>query len=340
MHKFLDEALKKDASDLHLTVGHPPFLRLKSHLAYIDAPAIKEGQIRAMLYPLLSPEQIAHYEAAKELNFAFSPTPTSRFRGNLHQQRGSLEATLRNLPSRIRRFEELGLDPVILQGLAQKKSGLFLIAGHTGSGKTTTVAAIIDYLNREQEKVIITIEDPIEYMFIGNKSIIKQRELGHDTRSYDEALKNAMRQDPDVICVGEILTPGTVKTALRAAETGHLVITTIHAGDSVQALERLVNVFDPQGAQSAAQQVANALIAVLYQRLLPSVDGSLLLASELLLNTPAVRNQITERKFTQVSNNIVTGRELGMYTFQSSLDRLHKKGVISNEVYRENSAGL
>ena len=281
--------------------------------------------------------QIETFERTKELDFAFSPSVDARFRINLHVQKGFLEATLRSIPARTKSFSELGLPAAIMGGLCKEKSGLILIAGTTGSGKTTTVAAMVDFINKTQERVVITIEDPIEYTFYSQKSVIKQRELGSDTYSYGEALRRTLRQDPDVVVVGELLDSECILAALRAAETGHLVITTLHAPDTIQAIERIVNLFPPEHALHIRHQLASCLMGIIFQVLLPGKDHKRVLATEALTNNTAVQNLIREGRFNQIKINIQTGRHLGMYTLENKLKELYDHGLIDESVYKEYS---
>ena len=336
LYTILDRALKVEASDLHLTVGRPPFLRVQGKIHYImKTEPVQEGEIKAMVYPLLNNAQIETFERNKELDFAFSPTVNSRFRVNLHMQKGFLEAALRTIPTSTKTFEELGLPLVAMERFCKEKSGLILIAGTTGSGKTTTMASMVDFLNRSLERVIITIEDPIEYIHTSQKCIIKQRELGSDTYSYAEALKRTLRQDPDTIVVGELLDSECVTAAIKAAETGHLVVSTIHAPDTTQAVERIANFFPPEHGQNICQQLSSCLLGILFQALIPGKDGKRVLATELLMTSPAVKNMIREGKFNQMRLSIQTGRDYGMYTLESRLQELYDKAVIDYNTLQE-----
>jgi twitching motility protein PilT len=328
IHLLLDKALKEGASDIHFTIGHPPIIRKEGRIINLGTDCIEENQVEAMLFPLLSKAQIEFFNKNKELDFAFSPNPSSRFRVNIHSQKGFVEAALRSIPTRVISLKETGLPEDDVKKLCAKKSGLILIAGTTNSGKTTTMGAMIDHINTTMERVVITIEDPIEYVFKGERSILKQREIGSDTLSYAEALRRALRQDPDVICIGEILNAECLWAAMRATETGSLVITTVHASSATQALERIVNLFPPEQVAGACQQLSSCLAAIIYQLLLPSREGDRVAASELILNTPAVQNLIRERKFNLVRNVLQTGRGQGMYDFSVSVKELLEKNLI------------
>lgn len=333
LYLLLESTIKGGASDLHLTVGRAPMVRREGRILPMAAATIEKGQVESMLYPLLTSEQIKHFEENKELDFAFSPDINSRFRVNMHCQKGYVEATLRSIPTTTRNFTELGLPVEMMERFCKEKSGLILISGTTGSGKTTTMSAMVDYINKTQERVIITIEDPVEYTFHSQKGIVKQRELGTDTRSYMEALKRALRQDPDIICIGEILDGECLSAAVRAAETGHLVVSTIHAPDTVATIERLVHFFPPEHSLSMRQQISSCLIGVLFQTLLPKRRGGRVLGTEVLVNTGAVKNLIREGKSSQIVNVMQTGRAAGMYMFKDYLKELLNKGLIEEEVY-------
>jgi len=335
LYVLLDSALAGGASDLHLTVGRPPMARRDGKILTMAADVIEPGQVEAMLYPLLSLEKIKEFELNKELDFAFSPSIGSRFRVNLHYQRGFVEAALRNIPSTVKNFVELGLPEDHLTYLCKQESGLILIAGTTGSGKTTTLSSMVDYINQNYNKVIVTIEDPIEYIIHGHTSIVKQRELGTDTRSYSEALKHVLRQDPDVICVGELIGAESFMAAMQAAETGRMVISTIHAPDTVSAIERAINFFEPEYILSICNQLSSCLNAVLYQALLPAKAGGRVVCTELLVNNSAIKNMIKENRYKQLGTALQTGKTYGMYTFQNSIKNLLKQDLIDEEEARK-----
>ena len=337
LYKILDEAQKVGASDIHLTVGHPTVFRQHGRMTQMKTKNIEEGEVRAMLYPLLNEMQIESFEKTKELDFAFSPNLDTRYRVNMHVQRGFMEAALRNIPSKVPDFKRLGLPEEQLHRLCQEKAGLMLISGKTGSGKTTTLTAMIDYVNRNLEKVLITVEDPIEFVHKSQKSVIKQRELGSDTQSYAEALKHALRQDPDIIVVGELLDAEAVRAAMRAAETGHLVISTIHAPDSPQTIERILNLFPPEHANSVCQQLSSCLLGIMFQMLVPDKKDNLVAATELLVCNNAIRSSIREGRFSQIGFSIQTGAALGMYSLETCLRKLVENNIIDEKTAAEHT---
>jgi len=332
LYVLLKSAIDGGASDLHLTVGKPPMVRRDGRILTMAGEVIEPEQVEAMLYPLMTNDQIKIFEKTKEMDFAFSPDINSRFRVNMHSQKGYVEAVLRNIPTNVKTFEELGMSVEMMEGFCNQKSGLILIAGTTGAGKTTSMMSMVDFINRTQERVVITIEDPVEYTLKSEHSVIKQRELGSDTHSYTEALKRVLRQDPDVICVGEILDGECLMAAMRAAETGHLVISTVHAPDTVSAIERMVNFFPLEHAGNARQQLSSCLIGILFQVLITSEqqDGRVV-ATELLLNNSAMKNLIREGQYKLMGNVLQTGRAQGMHMLSDSIKDLCEKGLINQE---------
>ncbi len=332
LYVLLESAVTGGASDLHLTVGRPPMVRRNGRILTMAGEIIEPGQVEAMLYPLLTREQIRLFEEKKELDFAFSPDMNSRFRVNMHSQKGHVEAVLRNVPPQVKTFEELSLPVETMENFSKETSGLVLIAGTTGSGKTTTMMSMVDFINRSKESVVITIEDPVEYTMKSQKSIIKQRELGSDTYSYAEALRRSLRQDPDVICVGEILDGECLLAAMRAAETGHLVISTIHAPDAISAIERSVNFFPPEHASSIREQFGSCLVGILFQVLVPNKkEGGVTVATEVLINNTAIKHLVHEGRYNLMDNVLQTGRALGMYKLRENLLELEAQGIVDHE---------
>ncbi|MCK4994096.1 MAG: PilT/PilU family type 4a pilus ATPase [Candidatus Omnitrophica bacterium] len=329
--RLLQVTAQRKASDLHLTYNRPPILRLHGRLVPLEVDALGTLELKNMIYSILSDEQISRFEKFKELDFAFSPNPDLRFRVNVHVQRGNVEGTFRVIMPDLKTLQELSL-PNVVEKLALLKKGIVIIAGPTGSGKTTTLAAMVDIINRQKECVIICLEDPIEYIHTNLNSIIKQREIGTDTLSFSVALKRTLRQDPDVILVGELLDAETVRTVITAAETGHLVLTSLHAPDTIQAIDRLISVFPPQQRHQACVQLANCLNGVITQLLIPKKDRETrVVATEVMIMTDAVRNVIREGQTIQIPSIIQTGARYQMHTMAESIKRLYNSGVISKE---------
>jgi len=331
LRDLLLEVIQQKASDLHLTENSPPILRIDGRLVPYKEEALDRTRIQEMIYSVLSESQKAKFEEEKELDFSLALTGLDRFRVNVHIQRGSVEAAFRRISLFIPSMEELQLPPII-SDLARKQNGLVLITGPTGSGKTTTMASMINLINSERTCVIMCIEDPIEYIFTNKKSVIKQREIYRDTNSFAEALKRCLRQDPDVIVVGEMRDLETITTALTAAETGHLVLATLHTPDAPQTIERIIDVFPPYQQQQVRLQLSTALQGVISQKLAPRASGKgRIMVPEIMLATAGVRNMIRERAVEQMRTAIQTGGQYGMRTFDKSLKELYDKGIITYE---------
>lgn len=333
--RLLQLANEHKASDLHLTYGQPPILRVFGNLQPLDMESLGREELQAMIYSLLTEEQIQRFEKWKELDFAFSPNPMVRFRVNVHRQRGNVEAVFRTIMPNIRSISKLGL-PGVVADLAEKRKGIVIIAGPTGSGKTTTMAAMVDMINKEREAVIICLEDPIECLHQNIKSIVKQREIGTDTISFSLALKCSLRQDPDVILIGELQDAETASVAITAAETGHLVLTSMHAPNCVQVLDRLVGMFPSHQRRQISMQLSNCLQGIIAQALLPCKQGKdRAVATEALIITEAARSIIRENNTIQLHSIIQTGGRYKMHTMQESVRKLYSRGVISQEVAEE-----
>lgn len=329
IRELLELCIKRQASDLHLTEKEPPILRIDGKLHRLEYPALNKEDLKKMVYGVLTNAQKEMFERDLELDFSLALPHTDRFRVNIHLQRGSVEAAFRRVPLVIPSFEELGL-PEIARDLARRPNGLVLVTGPTGMGKTTTLAAMIDFINSERECLIICIEDPIEFIHPNKKSIIKQRELYADTRSFAEALKHCLRQDPNVIVVGEMRDLETISTTLTAAETGHLVLATLHTPDAPQTIERIIDVFPPYQQQQVKLQLADSLQAVISQLLLPRASGQgRVLATEVMVGTAGVRNLIREQEIEQIPTLMQTGSQYGMKTMDKSLKELYQKKLIT-----------
>ena len=332
LKKLLIEANSMHASDVHLTVGMPPVFRIYGELVpqTFYEPYTHE-ELELILTELLSSLNMSFDK--KEKDFSFGLEKIARIRGNIFLERGNIAAAFRLITYNIRNFDELGL-PHILSEFSDHVSGIVLIAGPTGSGKSTTLAAMVDKINRERPVHIITIEDPIEYIFQSKKALVHQRQLGYDTRSFSDGLKYALRQDPDVILVGEMRDLDTMRLALTAAETGHLVFSTIHTNSAGSAPERIIDVFPEHQQKQVAIQLANTLVGIAYQRLLPGVDGkSYVPIVEILNATTGVKNLIRENKVHQIDSLIETGSKFGMITFDDAL----KKAIAAGKIRREDA---
>ncbi|GAW94129.1 type IV pilus twitching motility protein PilT [Calderihabitans maritimus] len=330
--EILRMAVDQKASDIHLTVGLPPVFRCNGDLIPQQSfdPLQYEDTLK-MAREILSEKQHQEFMEKGELDLAYSLRGVGRFRVNVYRQRGSVGLAIRIINNQIKSLDELGLPPV-LKELARKSKGLVLVTGPTGSGKSTTLAAMIDLINRERRCHIITLEDPIEYMHQHQKSIINQREIGSDTRSFADALRAALRQDPDVLLVGEMRDLETIATAITAAETGHLVLATLHTSSAPQTIDRIIDVFPPHQQQQVRIQLAETLQGVVAQQLVPRADGlGRVVAVEVLVATPAVRNLIREGKTHQILSAIQTGGKYGMQSMDSALKKLYQQGLITAE---------
>ncbi len=331
LKELLKLSIQKKASDLHLTENSPPVLRIDGKLVLTDEKPLIKEELKKAIYSMLSDNQKEKFERDRELDFSLSLEGMERFRVNVHIQKGSVEAAFRRIPQYVPSIGDLGLPPAIMD-FARRPSGLVLITGPTGSGKTTTLASMIEVINQERACMIMCIEDPIEYVHKNKKAVIKQREVYSDTLSFAEALKRCLRQDPDVIVVGEMRDLETISTALTAAETGHLVLATLHTPDAPQTIERIIDVFPAHQQQQVRIQLSACLQGVASQILLPMACGEgRALASEILVVTPAIRNLIRERSVEQIPTSIQTGIQYGMHTMDMSLKLLYEEGIVSYE---------
>ena len=331
IYDILRKAVELKCSDVHISVGMPPAVRLNGSLMRISDEPLTSDQTQQFARALLNDEQWQVFQERGEIDFSLSIAGVHRFRVNAYKQRGSCSLAIRLVNLRIPSFEELGLPPVV-QEFAYKKSGLVLVTGPTGSGKSTTLAAIVNKINMERAAHVITLEEPIEYLHRHQKSIVNQREVGSDTKSFAAGLRAALRQDPDVILIGEMRDLETISIALTAAETGHLVLSTLHTIGAAKTIDRIIDVFPPHQQQQVRFQLSTVLEGVISQQLIPRKDGTGRVAAvEVMVVTPAIRNLIREGKTYQITNVIQTGARLGMKTMDQALLELYSKGAISKE---------
>jgi twitching motility protein PilT len=336
MEKLLKQAVERNASDLHINVGYPVTIRIDGELQSLGEQIISAKDAESLIYSILSDERKELLEVDKELDFAYSfeGGDNERFRINAYYSKGNLSAAFRLIPQYIKTIEELQL-PQLYHQFAQLKQGLILVTGPTGHGKSTTIAAILEDVNKTRFCHIVTIEDPIEYVFQGKKALIDQREMNSDTHSWTVALKSALRQDPDVILVGEMRDYETIAAAITLAETGHLVFATLHTNSAAQTIDRIIDVFPENQQAQVKAQLANILEAVVAQRLIPLDSGGRRAVSEIMLGVPSIKNLIREGKTHQIDNVIRTSTDIGMVSLESSLVKLVREGVISIEKAQE-----
>jgi len=325
---------EKDASDLHLVAGAPPCYRINKELEKANLPILYPENIQYLLSDIMGPEEWAKLEQNFELDFSHSIPGIARYRGNVMMQRGSIAAVFRAVPYEIPSFERLGLMPQ-LRKICSLKRGLVLVTGPTGSGKSTTLAALIDIINKERKLNIITIEDPIEFLHKHKMSTVRQREIGTDTHSFSNALRHALRHDPDVILIGEMRDLASISIALTAAETGHLVFSTLHTQTAPSTINRIIDVFSEGERKQVRQQLASTIQGVISQQLLPKVGGGRVVAVEYMMGVSAIRNLIREGKEHQIYNIMQTGHEYGMQTMDTCLINLYTRGVITEAIMKE-----
>jgi twitching motility protein PilT len=332
LHQLLRAMIEKGASDMHITTGSPPLLRIDGSVIPLKLPPLGPIETKQLCYTVLSEEQKIAFEKKNELDLSFGIKNLSRFRANIFMQRGAVAGAFRSIPYKILSFEELGLPPIVAE-LAAKPRGLVLVTGPTGSGKSTTLASIIDKINSETRQHIITVEDPIEYVHHHKLSIVNQREVGTDTDAFKTALKYILRQDPDVVLVGEMRDLETIEAALTIAETGHLVFGTLHTNSCVQTINRIVDVFPAHQQQQIRTQLSFVLAGVLSQLLLPRADGpGRALALEIMVPHPAIRNLIREDKVHQIYSIMQVGQDRNnMQTLNQCLFSLHERKIITLE---------
>jgi len=331
LDELLGLAVERRASDLHITAGLPPTLRVDGRLQALNFDPLRPVDTQRLIYSILSDHQISTFESTHELDFSHGIPKVGRFRVNVYVQRGSVGAAFRVIPRRIPRFPELGI-PGVVQTLAARTSGLILVTGPAGSGKSTTLASIIDYINDTRSCHIVTIEDPIEYLHSHRKAMVNQRELGTDTYEIRAALRSVVREDPDVILIGEMRDLETIDAALKIAETGHLVLATLHTRNAPQSVNRIVDVFPAHQQEQIRVLLASTLEAIIAQQLLPKAAGSgRVLAAEILVVTAGIRNLIREGKTHQIYSLMETGGEQGMQTMDRTLALLVRQGMVSPE---------
>lgn len=328
-------AVVNRASDLHISVGTVPIMRMHGELHGVGADPLSTDETKEMVKALLSESQWETLVERGELDFSYSLPGVSRYRVNAYRQRGNYSLAIRTIPMQVPEFETLGL-PEVVRGFADRHQGLVLVTGPTGSGKSTTLASLIAYINQTKKRHIITLEDPIEYLHRHGQSVIDQREIGFDTMSFANGLRAALRQDPDVVLVGEMRDLETIATAITAAETGHLVFATLHTPDAPQSIDRMIDVFSPGQQQQVRVQLSGVLLGIVSQRLLQAADGqSRVAAVEILVNTPAVANLIRTEKIHQIRSTMQTGKSFGMQTMELSLRDLLAKHKITDAQFRD-----
>ncbi|MBI5204914.1 MAG: type IV pilus twitching motility protein PilT [Nitrospirae bacterium] len=332
LYDLLKIMIEKGASDLHITTGSPPRVRVDGRLIPLDHPQLTPADTKTLCYSVLTDAQKHKFEENNELDLSFGVKGLSRFRGNVFMQRGAVAGAFRTIPFQIRTFQELGL-PEIVNDLVKRPRGLILVTGPTGSGKSTTLAAMVDRINSERQDHIITVEDPIEYLHPHKKCLINQREVSADTVSFKAALRYVLRQDPDVVLIGEMRDLETIEAALTVSETGHLTLATLHTNSAVQTINRVIDVFPPHQQEQIRTQLSFVLEGILAQQLISKKSGhGRVLAVELLVPNPAIRNLIREDKIHQIYSMMQTGQtRSGQQTMNQSLFELYTKGLLSYE---------
>ena len=332
--ELLAFSAKQGASDLHLSAGLPPMIRVDGDVRRINLPALDAKQVHELIYDVMNDVQRVEFEKHLEADFSFEVPGVARFRVNVFNQNRGAGAVFRTIPSKVLSMEDLGMGEVFRK-ITESSRGLVLVTGPTGSGKSTTLAAMIDYLNNHRHRHILTVEDPIEFVHESRKCLINQREVHRDTRSFATALRSALREDPDVILVGEMRDLETIRLALTAAETGHLVFGTLHTTSAAKTIDRIVDVFPGDEKSMVRSMLSESLLAVISQALVKKIGGGRIAAHEIMLGTSAIRNLIREDKVAQMYSSIQTGGSIGMQTLDMCLKDLVNKGLISREHARE-----
>lgn len=339
MRQLLEEMVQRDSTDLHLTIGSPPMFRIDGELIPSNYEVMTPEAIQQLVYSVLNDQQKKKFEMEWELDFSFGIAGLSRFRGNCFLQRGSIAAAIRTIPFEIRGFKELGIPPVVAE-LASRPKGLILVTGPTGCGKSTTLAAIIDKVNSERRGHIVSVEDPIEYLFRHKKCIVNQRQVGSDTKSFANALKYILREDPDTVMIGEMRDPETMAAALTIAETGHLTLATLHTNSAAESIHRIIDVFPPHQQGQIRAQLAFVGEGVVTQQLLPKIGGGRVLAAEVMVVTPAIRALIRDQKEHQIYSALQAGQKYGMATMNQALYGLYAKKLITLETAFDYSSNI
>jgi len=337
IHDILQMLVDQKGSDIHINVGSPPIVRISGELLPIEgAPVLNSEQAEALIHPIMSQEQKDYVKVNKELDFSYQFGDKGRFRVNVFTAKGYIGAAMRLIPAKVKSINELGL-PEILYEFINYRQGLILITGPTGEGKSTTLAAMIDEINATRAEHILTIEDPIEFVYSPKKSIVTQREINHDTHGWDIALRSALREDPDIVLVGEMRDYETIASTITIAETGHLVFATLHTSTAAQTIDRIIDVFPAHQQGQIRQQLAATIKVVISQRLLPKVGGGRTVAFEIMVANSAIANLIRETKTYQIDNVIQTSADVGMTLMENNLLQLMQQGLITQDTAMERS---
>lgn len=331
--QLLNFSVRNGASDLHISAGLPPMIRVDGDIRRINLPALSDQTTHDLIYDIMSDKQRKDYEARMETDFSFEIPELARFRVNAFMQHRGPGAVFRTIPSKILSLEQLACPPIFKE-ISRKPRGLVIVTGPTGSGKSTTLAAMVDYVNQNEAAHILTVEDPIEFVHESKKSLINQREVHRDTLSFNDALRSALREDPDVILVGEMRDLETIRLALTAAETGHLVFGTLHTTSAAKTIDRIIDVFPAAEKEMVRAMLSESLQAVISQTLLKKNGGGRIAAHEIMIGTAAIRNLIREGKVAQMYSSIQTGQQFGMQTLDQNLLELVRKSLVSREVAR------